>query len=132
MLDKLRQGRPLTAYDMTELERLLVDSGIAGPAEIERVKETSHGFGRFVRSLVGLDRKAINDAFAEFISHDAATHQQIEFISLVIEHLTGKGLDGPSDAVSGAIHRPCTNRPRTNVQGRSHRAPREHDRSHQQ
>ena len=95
-LDKLRQGKPLTAYDLTELERLLLEAGIAAPQDIERARETSRGFGRFVRSLVGLDRATVGDAFAEFLSHGTATHQQIEFIGLVIEHLTEAGSMDPA------------------------------------
>ena len=96
VLDKLRQGRALTAYDLAELERLLLEAGIAGPQDIERAREASRGFGRFVRSLVGLDRSAVSDAFGEFLSHGAAAHQQIEFIGLVIEHMTEAGSMDPA------------------------------------
>ncbi|UDL92229.1 hypothetical protein LGH82_13960 [Mesorhizobium sp. PAMC28654] len=96
VLDKLHQGKPLTAYDLTELERLLLEAGIAGPQDIERAREASRGFGRFVRSLVGLDRSAVSEAFGEFLSHGAATHQQIEFIGLVIEHMTEAGSMDPA------------------------------------
>ncbi|MEQ1953263.1 DEAD/DEAH box helicase family protein [Mesorhizobium yinganensis] len=96
VLDKVRHGKPLTAYDLAELERLLRESGIAGPEDIARARDTSHGFGRFVRSLVGLDRAAVNEAFAGFIAHGGATHQQIEFIGLVVEHLTEKGSMDPA------------------------------------
>src|SRR5690606_27662999 len=96
VLDMLRQGKPLTAYDLTELERLLSEAGIAGPQDIERARDASHGFGRFVRSLVGLDRAAVNAAFADFLSHGTATHQQIAFIDLVVEHLTEAGSMDPA------------------------------------
>lgn len=96
VLERLRHGKALTAYDLAELERLLLEAGIAAPEDIERARDTSRGFGRFVRSLVGLDRAAVNDAFAEFLSHGAATHQQIEFIGLVVEHLTEKGSMDPA------------------------------------
>jgi len=96
VLDRLRQGKALTAYDLSELERLLLEAGIAEPQDIERARDASRGFGRFVRALVGLDRTAVNDAFAEFLSHGAANHQQIEFITLVIEHLTEQGSMDPA------------------------------------
>lgn len=95
-LDRLQQGRPLTAYDLAELERLLLEAGVAAPEDIERAKETSRGFGRFVRGLVGLDRAAVSEAFSAFLSHGAATHQQIEFIGLVIEHLAERGSMDPA------------------------------------
>jgi type I restriction enzyme R subunit len=48
-----------------------------------------------VRSLVGLDRRAVSDTFSEFIGDGMATAVQIEFIGLAIEHLTHEGLMNP-------------------------------------
>lgn len=95
-LYKLRQGRPLTASDLVELEKMLLDAGIGGPDDIDRARQMSAGFGGFVRSLVGLDRAAVIEAFAELLSSGAATHQQIEFIGMVVEHLTDKGAMDPA------------------------------------
>jgi type I restriction enzyme, R subunit len=53
VLHKLRQGRPLTSMDLTELEKMLLEAGVGVAGDIERACETSQGFGRFVRSLVG-------------------------------------------------------------------------------
>jgi type I restriction enzyme R subunit len=58
VLYKLRHGKPLTASDLAELEKMLLDAGVGQPADIERARETSQGFGRFVRSLMGLDGAA--------------------------------------------------------------------------
>lgn len=55
----------------------------------------AHGFDAFVRSRVGLDRAAVAEAFPGFISDTAATADQIEFIDMVIEHLTEKGVMDP-------------------------------------
>lgn len=96
VLHRLRQGRPLTSSDLVELEKMLLDAGIGGPEDIDRARETSEGFGRFVRSLVGLDRAAVTAAFGEFLSSGTATHQQIEFTSMVVEHLTDKGAMDPA------------------------------------
>jgi type I restriction enzyme, R subunit len=95
VLHKLRQGKPLTAYDLTELERLLLEAGIGEAADIERAREVSQGFGRFVRSLVGLDRAAVSEAFSEFIAAGTASAAQLEFINMVIEHLTDQGIMDP-------------------------------------
>jgi len=92
VLHKLRQGRPLTPSDLNELEKMLLDAGIGEAGDIVRARETSQGFGRFVRSLVGLDRAAVSEAFGEFLSAGTATAAQIEFINMVIEHLTGQGM----------------------------------------
>jgi len=42
---------------LAELERMLVESGIGRPEDVEKAKAESHGLGLFVRSLVGLDRE---------------------------------------------------------------------------
>jgi type I restriction enzyme R subunit len=95
VLHKLRHARALTASDLAELEKMLVDAGIGDAATIERAREVGHGFGRFVRSLVGLDRQAVNEAFSEFVAPGTATAAQIEFVGLVIEHLTHQGAMDP-------------------------------------
>lgn len=96
VLHKLRHGRPLTPTDLGELEKLLLDAGIGEAGDIDRARETSNGFGRFVRSLVGLDRGAASEAFGEFLSTGTATAAQIELINMVIEHLTDQGAMDPA------------------------------------
>lgn len=95
VLHKLRQGRPLTSTDLGELEKMLLDAGIGEAGDIQRAREVSHGFGRFVRSLVGLDRAAVSDAFGEFLGTGTATAAQIEFVGMVIEHLIDQGVMDP-------------------------------------
>jgi type I restriction enzyme R subunit len=95
VLHKLRQGKPLTPTDLTELEKMLLDAGVGEAGDIERARKTSHGFGRFVRSLVGLDRTAVSEAFSEFLAAGVASAAQIEFINMVIEHLTDQGVMEP-------------------------------------
>jgi type I restriction enzyme R subunit len=95
VLHKLRQGKPLTPTDLSELEKMLLDVGVGEAGDIERARKTSQGFGRFVRSLVGLDRTAVRNAFGEFLSEGIATASQIEFINMVIEHLTDQGVMEP-------------------------------------
>jgi type I restriction enzyme R subunit len=96
VLHKLRQGKALTTSDLTELETMLVDAGIGDEGDIERARETSKGLGRFVRSLVGLDRAAVSNAFAEFLATGTASAAQIEFIAMIVEHLTEKGAMEPA------------------------------------
>jgi type I restriction enzyme R subunit len=94
-LRRLRHGQPLTPTDLRELEKMLLDAGIGDAADISRAAELSQGFGRFVRSLVGLDRAAMNEVFAEFISAGTANAAQMEFIGMVIEELSQNGLMDP-------------------------------------
>lgn len=80
--------------DLTELERMLIEAG-GSPELIDKAREQNHGLGIFIRSLIGLDREAATQAFSEFISGTTATPNQIEFINLVVQHLTENGVMEP-------------------------------------
>jgi type I restriction enzyme R subunit len=90
-LYKLRRNMPLTAADLTELERMLVASGLASTHELQMASTQSQGLGLFVRSLVGLDRDAANAALAGFVQDKTLSANQIEFVNLVVKHLTENG-----------------------------------------
>jgi len=49
----------------------------------------------FIRSLVGLDREAAKQAFGIFLSGSTPSANQIEFINLIIDHLTHHGIMEP-------------------------------------
>jgi type I restriction enzyme R subunit len=70
---------------------MLVASRVGGQAQIERAKQESHGLGLFVRSLVGLDRGAAKEALAGFLSGKTLGANQIEFVNLIVDHLTEHG-----------------------------------------
>jgi type I restriction enzyme, R subunit len=90
---KLRRNEPLTALDLLELERLFVAAG-ASPTELETVRADG-GLGLFIRSLVGLDREAAKRTFEAFMADRILSANQIEFIDMVIEHLTERGAMDP-------------------------------------
>jgi type I restriction enzyme, R subunit len=46
-------------------------------------------------SLVGLDREAAKHVFTEFLSGRKLTADQLEFLDLVIDHLTARGVMDP-------------------------------------
>ncbi|MCO6184833.1 DEAD/DEAH box helicase family protein [Rhizobium sp. L1K21] len=92
---KLRHGKPLTQTDIESLQKMLISEGIGDAGHFEKASELAHGFSAFIRSLVGLDRHAVAEAFGEFLGDSAATAEQIEFIEMIIEHLTEKGTMDP-------------------------------------
>lgn len=59
---------------------------------LEYAKQTSESLGLFIRSLVGLNREAAKQALSQFFSGSATSADQIEFISLIIDHLTYPGV----------------------------------------
>jgi type I restriction enzyme R subunit len=93
-IHKLRRNEQLTPQDLTELERIFADEGIAGPEDLERIRNEG-GIGLLIRSLVGLDREAAKQALAGFIDGRELTANQIEFINLIIDHLTERGFMDP-------------------------------------
>ena len=92
---KLHQNWPITANDLAELQRILVDSGVGTAGECERARKEAGSFGLFVRRLVGLDRAAAKEAFAQFLDEQRFTANQIEFVNLVIDELTDNGVVEP-------------------------------------
>ncbi|MBI3892854.1 MAG: DUF4145 domain-containing protein [Candidatus Wallbacteria bacterium] len=91
-IHKLRRNKPLSQTDLEELEKMPVASGLGGPDELKKAKEQSHSLGLFVRSLVGLDREAAKQAFSRFLDGKTLTSRQLEFVTLIVDHLTEHGV----------------------------------------
>jgi type I restriction enzyme R subunit len=92
-IQKLRTNEPLTPTDLQELERMLSESGVAEPGDLEKAKMQSEGsLGLYVRSLVGLDREAAKKALGGFASGQNLSAAQIEFVNLIVDQLTERGV----------------------------------------
>lgn len=91
-LQKLRRNRPLTTSDVDELERMLTEAGIGEATDLARARTEGDGLGVFIRSLVGLDREAATDALAGFTNGRTMTASQLDFVALVVEHLSANGV----------------------------------------
>lgn len=81
--------------DLDQIAALLIVAGLGDRTQIDKAAELSQGFGKFIRSLVGLERSAVADALSSFVSTGSATARQIEFVELVIEYVTEKGAPDP-------------------------------------
>jgi type I restriction enzyme R subunit len=90
-IHKLRTNEPLTPMDLAELERMLAESGIGTPDDVEKAKTESAGLGVFVRSLVGLDREAAKKALGTFVTGKTLRANQHEFVNLIVDQLTEQG-----------------------------------------
>ena len=84
-------NEPLTPTDLAELERILSESGIGNGENLKKAKEENHGLGLFVRSLIGLDREAAKKVFGAFVAGKTLRANQIEFVNLIVDHLTEHG-----------------------------------------
>ena len=85
-------NKALTAADLAELQRMLGESGIGGAEDIQRAAAEFQGLGLFVRSLVSLDRQAAKEALAGFLNGKSLGANQIEFVNLIVNHLTQHGV----------------------------------------
>jgi type I restriction enzyme R subunit len=91
-IHKLRTNQQLTPSDLAELERMLAENGVGAADDIERAKAESQGLGVFVRALVGLDREAAKQALAGFLAGKSLNANQIEFVDMIVNHLTEHGV----------------------------------------
>jgi type I restriction enzyme R subunit len=71
---------------------LIAVSGVGAAEDIQRAAAESQGLGLFVRSLVGLDRHAAKEALAGFLDGKGLGANQIEFVNLIVNHLTEHGV----------------------------------------
>jgi type I restriction enzyme R subunit len=104
---KVRSASPLTTADIAELQRILVASGIGDDATFAEATEKAGSFGLFIRSIVGLDRAAAKAAFADFLDEKRYSRNQIQFVNLIIDELTDRGIveaarvyESPYDAIA--------------------------------
>ena len=63
---------------------------------MRRAAEEARGLGLFVRSLVGMDREAAKEALASFTNGKALSASQLEFVNLIVDHLTAHGAIEPA------------------------------------
>jgi type I restriction enzyme R subunit len=90
-------GEALTKTDLAELDRLLYQAPeVGGKAAFEQAFGPQKNVAMFVRSLVGLDRAAAQEAFADFLDGSRHNANQIRFVQMIIEHLTRNGAMDPA------------------------------------
>jgi len=88
---KLRKNLPITQIDLAELERIMLEQAGGNAALVEQLKLETDGLGLFVRSLVGLELEAANEAMSKFLSDSSATKNQIAFLRMIVQQLTHDG-----------------------------------------
>jgi type I restriction enzyme, R subunit len=98
VIHRLRTNQPLTATDLQELEKMLIEIGDAdGEALLKGLLAQSKAptLVHFVRGLVGMDRVAAQAAFSKLLSNQSLTPPQIRFVEMIIEQLTARGVIEP-------------------------------------
>lgn len=103
-IQKLRQNEPLTAVDLEEMERLMLEIGEEEGAALLSgllAKSEAPSVPHFVRTLVGMDRTAAQKAFSMFLKDRSLLPHQIRFTELIIDQLTARGVMEP-----GSLYEP--------------------------
>lgn len=95
-ISKLLTNEPITAMELKLLEEILFDGEERG-TRADFIKEFGEEpLGVFIRSIIGLDVKAAQDAFSDFLQAGSLRADQMTFIQNIISFLTKNGTIEPS------------------------------------
>lgn len=88
-IHKLKTNKQLTQQDFKLLEKTLWN-------EIGTQDDYKKEFGEtpltiFVREMIGLDQKAANEAFSEFLSNQNLDSKQIRFVKTIVDYVVRNG-----------------------------------------
>lgn len=95
-ISKLQKNEPITPEEIKALENILFDGSDRGTKEDFQKEFGSEPLGVFIRSIVGLDVNAAQEAFTEFISSGSLRADQMTFIQNIITYLTKNGTIDPA------------------------------------
>ena len=91
-IHKLKFNKPITPTDIQELEKILFLSAELGDKDkFVKAYGEEINLGQFIRKIVGLDRKAAEETFTDYLNDKLFNANQIRFISRVIDYLTQNG-----------------------------------------
>lgn len=92
-IQRIKRNQPITKLDLEELDKKLFET--SGIEDIEKYQTTIHPdkpLGVFIRELVGLERGAAKEAFADYLDEAKFNAQQIRFVNTIIDYLTQNGV----------------------------------------
>ena len=90
-IQKLITNQPITKQDLVELEEILFDGDERGTKDDYYKEYGNQPLGKFIRSIMGMDVRAANEAFAAFIQAGNLRADQMTFIKKIIDYLTING-----------------------------------------
>ena len=91
---KLRRDEQLTPVDLADLERIFVEETGGAHEDMDRIR-VDGGISLFIREIVGMGREAAKRAISEFSAGQTFTANQLEFVDLIVDHLTKNGVLDP-------------------------------------
>jgi type I restriction enzyme R subunit len=90
VIAKLKGNQPLTGGDVRSLEDILWNE--LGTKEQYTAQYGNTPLGELVRSIVGLDQKAANEAFSSFLNNTGLDSQQMYFVRQVVNYIIKNGI----------------------------------------
>jgi type I restriction enzyme R subunit len=96
-IQRIKRNLSITKLDLDELDNKLFDA--SGIADKEAYLSTIHpdkSLGVFIRELVGLDRGAAKEVFADYLDEVKYNSQQLRFVNTIIDYLTQNGVMSPA------------------------------------
>lgn len=100
VINKIHENLPLSNYDLRKLERLLWSE--LGTKDEYADTYGEEPLGELVRSIVGLDQKAANDAFSDFINDSSLSVDQMFFIEEIVRYVVKHGMMKDLSVLQGA------------------------------
>lgn len=90
-IHKLSNNIPITRKELESLEAILFTEDVAGTREQFQQQYGNQPLGTFIRSITGVDQKALNEAFAEFLQVGNLRADQMTFVKTIISYLSKNG-----------------------------------------
>ncbi len=91
-IHKLKYNETVTSVDIKELEKIIFAGDLGSREDFIKAYGTENPLGRFIRSIVGLDRNAAKEAFSDFLEKRRLSADQMTFIDQIIDYLTQDGI----------------------------------------
>lgn len=95
-ISKLSTNQPITNQELQILEQILFDGTERGTVDDFTKEYGKEPLGKFIRSIIGLDVKAAQDAFSDFLQAGNLRVDQMTFIQNIITYLSKNGTIEPS------------------------------------
>lgn len=89
VIAKLHRNIPMTSYEFEELGRIFTSE--LGNERDYRAAFGDTPFGQLVRQVAGLDHEAAMAAFADFLSDESMSRQQMDFVHKVVAYVEKNG-----------------------------------------
>ena len=90
-ISKIASNRVITTAELDALETMVFDGQERGTKEDFKLQYGDQPLTNFIRSIIGLDEKAAQEAFATFIQVGNLQADQMTFINTIIQFLTKNG-----------------------------------------